>query len=75
MSFIKLFIVLVLLVIVASLGSALFHMMRGSEQSRRKMARALTVRIGLSISLLLFMILAVELGWITPHGVVPGGGF
>lgn len=71
MPLVKLFILAVLLVIVASLGSAVVYLVRGHEQDRRKMARALTVRIGLSIGLLLFVILAAQLGWITPHGLVP----
>ncbi|MDX1607297.1 MAG: twin transmembrane helix small protein [Candidatus Competibacterales bacterium] len=76
MAWIKPLIVLVLLAIVVSLGSALFSLLRGRGNSR-SMVRALTVRIGLSIGLLLFIILAAYLGWITPHGLgsapAPGG--
>ena len=68
---VKLFILAVLLVIVASLGSAVVYLVRGREQDRRKMARALTVRISLSIGLLLFVIVAAQLGWLTPHGLLP----
>jgi formate/nitrite transporter FocA (FNT family) len=68
---VKLFILAVLAMIVASLGSAVVYLVRGREQDRRKMARALTMRISLSIALLLFVIVAAQLGWITPHGLVP----
>lgn len=73
MPLIKMFILGVLLVIVLSLGSALFHLMRGTARDRRKLARALTVRITLSLALLLFIVIAVQLGWLTPHGLVGGG--
>ncbi len=68
---IKLFILAMLLVIVASLGSALVHLLRGDEASRVKLAKALTVRISLSIALLLFIIVAGQLGWLKPGGFMP----
>lgn len=71
MSVVKLFILAVLLVIIASLVSAVVYLVRGREQDHRKMARALTVRIGLSIGLLLFVILAIQLGWLIPHDLLP----
>jgi hypothetical protein len=56
-----------LLAIVLSLGSALLHLVRGKGDSK-KMARALTIRVGLSILLFLLLLLAWSLGWIEPHG-------
>ena len=56
-----------LLAIVLSLGSALLHLVRGKGDSK-KMARALTIRVGLSILLFLLLLLAWYLGWIQPHG-------
>jgi hypothetical protein len=53
--------------IVLSLGSALVHLVRGKGDSR-KMARALTIRIGLSILLFILLLAAWWLGWIQPHG-------
>lgn len=53
--------------IVLSLGSALLHLVRGKGDSK-KMARALTVRVGLSILLFVLLLLAWSLGWIQPHG-------
>jgi hypothetical protein len=55
------------LAIVLSLGSALVHLVRGKGDSK-KMARALTIRVGLSILLFVLLLLAWSLGWIQPHG-------
>jgi hypothetical protein len=67
---IKVLIILVLLAIVGSLGSALFHLSRGnrSEEDSRKMARALTIRIGLSLALFLMLMAAWYFGLIKPTG-------
>ncbi len=56
-----------LLAIVLSLGSALVHLVRGKGDSK-KMARTLTIRVGLSILLFVLLLLAWSLGWIQPHG-------
>jgi hypothetical protein len=69
---IKILIVLVLLGIVASLGKALFHMSSGgADQAGHSalMARALTVRIGLSIALFVLLMIAWYFGAIAPHGL------
>jgi hypothetical protein len=57
-----------LLAIVLSLGSALVHLVRNKGESSRKMARALTIRVGLSILLFVLLLVAWRLGWIQPHG-------
>jgi Protein of unknown function (DUF2909) len=56
-----------LLAIVLSLGSALVHLVRNKGDSQ-KMARALTIRVGLSILLFVLLLVAWRLGWIQPHG-------
>jgi hypothetical protein len=56
-----------LIAIVASLGSALFHLSRGTAEDSRRLARALTVRIALSILLFALLMLAWYFGLITPH--------
>jgi Protein of unknown function (DUF2909) len=71
-SLIPLLIIGVLIAIVVSLGSALKHLVRGSGDSRR-MVRALTWRIGLSIALFVLLMLAWYTGLIEPHGVDPMG--
>lgn len=55
-----------LLAIVLSLGSALLHLVRDKGESR-KMARALTIRVGLSVLLFVLLMVAWWLGWIQPH--------
>ncbi len=67
---IKLLIVAVLIAIVASLGSALFHLSRSGGDSK-KMARALTVRVGLSVALFILLMLAYYFGLISPNEVRP----
>jgi hypothetical protein len=70
MDAIKILIVLALVGILISLGKALFHMSSGGsgiEQSAL-MARALSVRIGLSIALFVLLMIGWYLGAISPHG-------
>jgi H+/Cl- antiporter ClcA len=73
---IRIIVIVVFLGIVASLGSALYHLTRGGTErtleDSRKMARALTVRIGLSIVLFLLLMLAWWAGLIEPHGIPAG---
>jgi len=66
----KLFIVAVLLGIVSSLGVALFHMTKGKGSSERT-ARALNVRIGVSVALFVLLLILGATGVINPHGVTP----
>jgi succinate dehydrogenase/fumarate reductase cytochrome b subunit len=66
--FIKIAIIGCLLAIVASLGSGLFHMVSDKGQSKR-MVRALTIRIVLSVVLFLLLFVAWSNGYIHPHGI------
>jgi len=69
---IKVLIVVTLVGIVASLGKALFHMSSGRSTQvghSAMMARALTVRIGLSVALFILLMIAWYFGAISPHGV------
>jgi hypothetical protein len=66
---IKIVIMLFMLVILVSLGSALFYLLR--EQDSKKMAKALTLRIGLSLGLFILLLVAFAFGWITPHAITP----
>jgi cytochrome bd-type quinol oxidase subunit 2 len=70
MELFKILVVCVLVGIVASLGSALFHLASGKGDSR-KMVRALTVRVGLSVALFVLLIGAWAMGLVSPHGVQP----
>jgi Protein of unknown function (DUF2909) len=58
--------------ILVSLGSGLFHLSRGGgEEDSRKLARALTVRVSLSIALFVLLVVAWRMGFLAPH---PLGG-
>lgn len=65
----KVIVLLALLLIVASLGSALVSMLRGRDP--KKTARALTFRIGLSVALFVLILVFVKLGLVTPHSINP----
>ena len=65
-------VILAFLAILASLGAALFFMMRAgtdTQASGRRMARALAWRVGLSIVLFVCILLAWQLGYIHPTGL------
>jgi DUF2909 family protein len=67
MDLIRILVIAGLVVIVASLGSALFALSRpGGDPA--KMVRALTWRIGLSVGLFLLLLLGWYFGLIQPHG-------
>lgn len=68
----KIVITVVLCLIVASLAGAGLFMLRRSRREQggeRHMARALALRVGLSVALFLFILLAWQMGWIHPTGV------
>jgi hypothetical protein len=71
----KVFIVLALLAILAALGGAGVFMLRKGQapvdpQARdKRMARALALRVALSVGLFLIILLAYHLGWIQPGGL------
>ena len=74
----KVLVAIAFIAIVGSLGSALFFMMRGDKDAgadkRRgdNMARALAVRIGLSVLLFVCILIAWKLGYIQPTGIPAG---
>jgi len=70
MQLFQILVVCVLVGIVASLGNALFHLSSDKGDSR-KMVRALTIRVGLSVGLFLVLIGAWAMGIISPHGIQP----
>jgi H+/Cl- antiporter ClcA len=54
--------------IIGSLASALVYLMKDKGSSNR-MANALTMRIGLSVLLFLFVLFSYWMGWIKPTGL------
>ena len=68
MSLIKILIVACLIAIIASLGTGLFHLVNDKGGSK-KMVKALTVRIVLSVMLFVLLFIAWSQGMIQPHGL------
>ena len=72
----KIIVVLALVGIIAALASAGVFMLRRSdapgEGRDAKMARALAVRVGLSVTLFLFVLFSYWMGWIQPSGIPAG---
>ena len=59
---------LAFIMILGSLASALFYLIRDKGTSN-KTVNALTVRIGLSVALFLFLLFANWMGWIESTGM------
>ena len=66
----KFLVLIMLLAIVASLGSGLFFLSKDNQGSPR-MLKALTVRVALSVTLVAMLVTAYFLGWIQPATVIP----
>lgn len=64
----KLFVIGMLVIIVASLFSALYFLYKDKGQGTRT-AKSLTARIALSITLFILLLLGFKFGIISPHGV------
>ena len=68
----KIVIVVFLLAVVAALASAGVMMLRkrrDSDPTGARMARALAVRVGLSVAIFLLVLFAYLMGWIQPTGI------
>jgi len=64
----QLLLILVLLVIIVSLGRALYYLIYdGPEQTR--VVKALAGRVGLSLGLFALLVLSFYMGWIEPHAL------
>jgi hypothetical protein len=70
MELIRILIFVLFAAIVVSLGNALYHLSSGKGDSK-KMLRALTVRIALSIALFVLLMIAWRLGLIAPRSYGP----
>ncbi len=71
----KAIMVLMLVAILGALASAgVFMLRKPREGSPRndQMARALAVRVGLSVALFLFILLSWYMGWVKPTGLPVG---
>jgi cytochrome bd-type quinol oxidase subunit 2 len=71
----KYLVILAFVAIIGSLGSALFFMMKSNDDGKsrsNRMARALAMRVAISILLFLCILLAWKLGYIQPTGIASG---
>ena len=71
----KTLMVVMLVAVLGALASAGVFMMRRGEpgKSREKhMARALALRVALSIALFLFILVSWRMGWVRPSGIPIG---
>lgn len=68
--FVKTLIIMVFVAITVSLGSALFHLVKHKDPIHsQKTLKALTFRIGLSVVLFIFVMIAIATGLIKPTGL------
>ena len=73
----KIVMVVMLLLVLGALGSAGVFMLRrppkdASQPADKRMARALAVRVGVSVAIFLLVLVAWKLGWIAPKGLPTG---
>jgi hypothetical protein len=67
---IKSIVIIAFILIIISLGSALFHLVKHNNQEQsEKTAKALTFRITLSLILFIFVFIAIATGLFKPHGI------
>jgi hypothetical protein len=64
----KIVVAVAFLLIIGSLASALFFLMRDKGRSNRTV-QALAMRVGLSITLFLLVLFSYKMGWIQPTGL------
>jgi hypothetical protein len=67
----KIIVVLFLFIIIGSLFSGLYYLVKDKGTSERTV-RALTLRISLSVLLFILLMIGYATGLLQPHGVVPG---
>ena len=64
----KTIIIVLLLIVIFSLGQALFYLIK-DERGSDRMLKALTWRIGLSVFIFILLIIGQAVGLIQPHGL------
>ena len=64
----KILIVILFVIILISLGAALYYLIKDKGSTKRTV-NALTIRIAVSISIILLLILGYYAGVIQPHGL------
>ncbi|ABR91798.1 hypothetical protein D3C87_164340 [compost metagenome] len=64
----KIIVAIAFILILGSLGSALFFLMKDKGKSNRTV-KALTMRVGFSVALFILVLLAYKFGLIQPTGI------
>lgn len=67
---IKTIIVILLLLVIASLAAGMFTLIKDRNKTERTV-KFLTIRITLSVTLFILLIVSFLMGWIQPHGLIP----
>jgi len=65
---VRIVVIVALVLIVTSLGTALYYLYHDRGQSTR-MVKALAIRVALSASLIAFLLISYHFGWIGEHGL------
>lgn len=68
MPLIKILVLACLIAIVISLGSSLYYLVNDKGESK-KMVKALTIRVALSVALFILLLIAWSQGMIEPHAL------
>lgn len=63
--------IILLIIIIFSLGQGLYYLINDKANNSKRTVKTLSLRIGLSLALFAFMILAGLMGWIEPHSLLP----
>ena len=64
----KIIVIAGLIAVLASLFSALYFLYRDRGRGER-MVKALAIRVALSATLIIFLVVAYKMGWIAPTGI------
>jgi hypothetical protein len=66
----KYIIIIVLLFVIYSLAMAMYHMIKDKGQGKNTV-RFLTVRVAVSFGLFILLFVALKMGWIQAHSLLP----
>ena len=64
----KIIVIAGLIAVIASLFSALYFLYRDRGRGER-MVKALALRVALSVTLVIFLVVSYKMGWIAPTGI------
>jgi hypothetical protein len=68
----RILVIIAFILIIGSMGSALYFMMHDRGTNKKRMVYSLAMRVGVSISLFLIILFAHWMGWIQSTGIPIG---